>query len=83
MGTGLLVLFRHRASLGGINVVALYLQERWGWRAGRVQMAIDALIVLAAFSVTDPGRVALSVLGAVLLNLTLAINHRPGRYVTI
>ena len=46
-------------------------------------MAIDALIVLAAFSVTDPGRVALSVLGAVLLNLTLAINHRPGRYVTI
>ena len=83
VGAGLLMLFRHDASLGGINVVALYLQRRWGWRAGRVQMAVDALIVLAAFGVTDAWRVALSVLGAVALNLTLAINHRPGRYVAV
>lgn len=83
VGAGLLMLFRHRASLGGINVVALYLQQRWGWRAGHVQMAVDALIVLAAFSVTDPWRVALSVLGAVVLNLTLAVNHRPGRYMAV
>jgi uncharacterized membrane-anchored protein YitT (DUF2179 family) len=83
VGAGLLMLFRHQASLGGINVVALFLQQRRGWRAGRVQMLIDALIVLAAFGVTDPGRVALSVLGAVVLNLTLALNHRPGRYMAV
>lgn len=83
VGAGLLMLFRHRASLGGINVVALFLQERWGWRAGRVQMVIDAAIVLAAFGVTDAWRAALSVLGAVVLNLTLAINHRPGRYLAV
>lgn len=83
VGTGLLILFRHRASLGGINVVALFLQERWGWRAGRVQMVIDALIVLAAFRVTDTWHVMLSVVGAVVLNLTLAINHRPGRYIAV
>ncbi|MFV0680898.1 YitT family protein [Ottowia sp.] len=83
VGTGLLILFRHQASLGGINVVALFLQNRWGWRAGRVQLVIDSLIVLAAFSVTDAWHVALSVLGAVVLNMTLAINHRPGRYMAV
>jgi uncharacterized membrane-anchored protein YitT (DUF2179 family) len=83
VGAGLLMLFRHQASLGGINVVALFLQQRRGWRAGRVQMLIDALIVLAAFGVTDPARVALSVLGALVLNLTLALNHRPGRYMAV
>ena len=82
-GTGMLMLFRHRASLGGLNVVVLYLQERLGWRAGKVQMAMDSLIVLAALLVVDGERVALSVLGAVVLNLTLTINHRPGRYMAI
>ena len=82
-GTGMLILFRHRASLGGLNVLVLYLQDRLGWRAGKVQMAIDSLIVLGAFWVTDGERVALSVLGAVVLNLTLAINHRPGRYMAM
>ncbi|WP_119153872.1 YitT family protein [Caldimonas tepidiphila] len=80
MGTSLLILFRHKASLGGVGIVAFYLQERWGWRAGKVQMAVDGVIVLAAFSTVEPQRVLLSVLGAVALNLVLAINHRPGRY---
>ena len=83
VGAGLLMLFRHRASLGGVNVVALYLQERLGWRAGRVQLVVDLLILLAAFGLTDLWRVALSVLGAVVLNMTLAINHRPGRYMAV
>ena len=82
-GTGMLILFRHRASLGGLNVLVLYLQERFGWRAGKVQMAMDSVIVLGALWVTDEQRVALSVLGAVVLNLTLTINHRPGRYMAL
>jgi uncharacterized membrane-anchored protein YitT (DUF2179 family) len=82
-GAGMLMLFRHRASLGGFNVLVLYLQERFGWRAGKVQMAMDCAIVLAAFSVVDVERIAWSVVGAVALNLTLAINHRPGRYMAV
>ncbi len=81
MGTGMLILFRHQASLGGFNVLVLYLQETRGWRAGRIQMALDCTIVLLAFAVTDWQHVALSVLGAVALNQTLATNHRAGRYV--
>jgi len=83
MGTGMLILFRHRASLGGFNVLVLYLQERFGWRAGLVQMALDCSIVVMAFALTDWWYIALSVLGAVVLNQTLAINHRQGRYVAL
>jgi uncharacterized membrane-anchored protein YitT (DUF2179 family) len=83
MGAGMLMLFRHRASLGGFNVLVLFLQERFGWRAGKVQMAFDCAIVLAALAVVDGSQIAWSVVGAVALNLTLAINHRPGRYMAV
>ena len=83
MGAGMLMLFRHRASLGGFNVLVLYLQERFGWRAGLLQMALDCSIVLAAFAVTDWHHIALSVLGAVTLNQTLATNHCAGRYIAM
>lgn len=79
-GAGMLMLFRHRASLGGLSVVVLYLQERFGWRAGKVQLVLDSLIILVGLVVTDPSRVLLSVLAAVAMNVTLAVNHRPGRY---
>lgn len=82
-GVGMLILFRHRASLGGVNVLVLYLQQRFGWRAGAVQMAVDGAIVIAAWWITDWQRVAWSVLGALVLNLVLAVNHRPGRYIAV
>ncbi len=83
IGIGLLILFRHRASLGGVNILALFLQERFGLRAGTVQMGIDALIVLAAVFVVPADKVLLSVVGAVALNLVLAINHRADRYMGV
>lgn len=83
MGAGFLMLFRHRASLGGVGILALYLQDSRGWRAGKVQMGIDCAIVAAAFAIVDPQRVVYSVVGAVALNLILAINHKPGRYVAM
>ncbi|KAA0012180.1 YitT family protein [Billgrantia pellis] len=83
IGIGMLVLFRHRTSLGGINILALYLQGRYGLRAGYVQLGIDGLIMLAAFLVLPPERVGLSVLGAVALNLIIALNHKPGRYMGV
>jgi len=79
-GTGFLVLFRHRSSLGGVGILALYLQNRHGWRAGKVQMGVDCAIVLLALWTVEPTRVAWSVAGAVAMNLVLAMNHRPGRY---
>lgn len=80
-GIGLLIVFRHRASLGGVNVIALVLQDRTGLRAGWTQMIFDVLIVLASFLVVPWPNVLMSAAGAVLLNLVLALNHRPGRYI--
>jgi uncharacterized membrane-anchored protein YitT (DUF2179 family) len=80
VGAGLLILFRHQASLGGFNVLVLWLQERFGWRAGVVQMLIDAAILLAASPWLDAERLVLSIVGAAALNFALAVNHRPGRY---
>lgn len=79
-GTGFLILFRHKCSLGGIGVLALWLQDRFGWRAGKVQMAVDCAVVLLALVSIEPVRVLYSILGAVALNIVLTINHRPGRY---
>ncbi|KQX65747.1 hypothetical protein ASD06_09015 [Angustibacter sp. Root456] len=80
LGLAILILFRHGSSLGGFNVVALLAQERRGWRAGYVQLALDGCVVAASALVTPAGTVLSSALGAVVLNLVLAMNHRPGRY---
>lgn len=80
MGSGLLMLFRHRAALGGINILAMLLEEKWGLRAGYFQLGVDLVILLASFLVLKPEGLLLSALGAVVVNMILAINHRPGRY---
>ncbi|MBR9900389.1 MAG: YitT family protein [Rhodospirillales bacterium] len=82
MGIGLLMLFRHRAGLGGINILALYLQENFNIRAGYFQLAVDMVILICAFLTLPFDKILLSILGAVILNLIIALNHRPGRYFT-
>ncbi len=83
VGVGLLILIRHKSSLGGLGVLAIYLQNTKGWPAGKVQMAADCLIVGAALLVRDPLSVGLSVIGALALNLIIAVNHKAGRYVGV
>jgi uncharacterized membrane-anchored protein YitT (DUF2179 family) len=79
-GVGILILFRHGSSLGGFSVLALIAQEQAGLRAGYVQMALDVVVVVSALLVVPWDNVLLSALGAVILNLVLAFNHRPERY---
>lgn len=81
IGLGVLSLFRHKASVGGINILALFLQQNFGIRAGYFQLAVDVAIMIAAFFVLPFDRVLLSLLGALVLNLIVALNHKPGRYV--
>lgn len=80
IGTGMLVIFRHKMSLGGFNILALFLQERFGIRAGKVQMGFDCTIVVLSLMIVDIQLILLSVLGAIVTNLILAMNHKPGRY---
>lgn len=80
-GSALIALFRHGASLGGIGIVGLYIQDATGFRAGWVQLIFDAFIFAIALFMLDPLAVAWSFLGALVANLTIAINHRRDRYV--
>lgn len=80
VGVGLLILLRHQASLGGVGVLALYLQRRLGWNVGAVQLGLDSLILLAAMLIRGADRWALSIAAALALNLVLLWNHRPERY---
>jgi Uncharacterized conserved protein len=66
--------------LGGFNTLALFLQQRFGIRAGKVQMALDCSIVVLSLMIVDPWLIALSVAAAITTNLVLAMNHKPGRY---
>lgn len=80
-GAGLLALFRHGASLGGVGILALFLQEKTGFRAGYTQLLFDAGVFGIAFFVIDAPALLYSLLGAVVVNLTIAINHRKDWYI--
>ena len=79
-GISLLMLIRHKSSLGGLGILVIHLQNTRGWRAGKLQMAADCLILGAAIFVRDPLSVGLSIVGALALNLVIAVNHKAGRY---
>jgi uncharacterized membrane-anchored protein YitT (DUF2179 family) len=80
IGIGLLILFRHQACLGGLNVLAIWLQERRVVRAGVFQLAVDGLVLAASLLVVPPTTILLSVIGSLAVNMVLAVNHRPDRY---
>ncbi len=78
---GLIALFRHKSSLGGIGILAIYLQDKFAFKAGYTQLIVDVFIFGLAFLVIPPSAVLYSFLGAVVLNMMIAINHRTDRYI--
>lgn len=80
-GVALLALFRHNGSPGGLGVVALLIQDTTRFRAGWVQLIFEGVVFGAAFLLFPPQVVLYSLLGAVVLNLIIAINHRRDRYI--
>ncbi|TPE53680.1 YitT family protein [Amaricoccus solimangrovi] len=83
MGLGLLGVFRHGASLGGVGVVAFYLQDRFGFRAGWTQLLVDAVVFALALLTLPAASVLWSLCGAVAMNLVIMINHRRDWYVAM
>jgi uncharacterized membrane-anchored protein YitT (DUF2179 family) len=80
-GAGLLAIFRHGASLGGVGILAVYVQEATGFRAGFTQLLFDICIFAAAFFIIDTRAVLLSMLGAFIVNMIITFNHRKDWYV--
>jgi len=80
IGMGILALARHKSSVGGIGALALWLYEKRGISAGKVQMGSDCLILACAFAVLSWDKLLLSILSAVALSIVIIANHKPGRY---
>lgn len=80
-GVGLLSLFRHGATLGGVGIVALMLQDRKAIPAGATQLAFDLCVFVLALLLFPWDVVLWSVFGAVILNAIITINHRRDRYI--
>lgn len=49
VGLGLVVLFSHGSSLGGANILALFLQKRFGYNPGVINFLFDFCVVLISF----------------------------------
>ena len=80
-GVGLISLFRHGATLGGVGIVALILQDAKDIPAGYTQLAFDLVVFTLAIFLFPWPVVVWSLLGAVVLNTIIATNHRRDRYI--
>ncbi|MEC8081033.1 MAG: YitT family protein [Pseudomonadota bacterium] len=80
IGVGFVMLFRHNASLGGLNILARYLFQTRGVPIGKFMMTVDCMVVFMSVFIVDFSLIAISILGAVVLNFMLVMNHKPGRY---
>ena len=60
--------------------VVSYRQDRFGIRAGKLQLIVDVVVMFASLYVVSVPALIVSVAGAVVLNLIIAMNHRPNRY---
>ncbi|WP_448202863.1 YitT family protein [Azospirillum sp. sgz302134] len=81
VGIGVIGLFRHGSSGGGVGILAYYIQEKTGFRAGWLQAIFDVVIFSVAVFVIDGQAVLASMLGAAVLNAFVAFNHRADWYV--
>ncbi|WP_247872506.1 YitT family protein [Azospirillum sp. TSO35-2] len=81
VGIGVIGLFRHGASGGGVGILAYYIQQKTDFRAGWLQALFDLAIFSGAAFVLDWQALLASALGAAVLNAFVAFNHRADWYV--
>ncbi|MFK7159974.1 YitT family protein [Marinospirillum sp. MEB164] len=77
VGFGLILLFRHQASLGGMNILAVYLERRFNWHASTTLLIGDLGVLLLALLLLEPAQVIWSVLAFIALSSVVKRYHRP------
>lgn len=80
IASAMIILFRHGAGVGGASILAHFLQERGIMRAGWFLLIFDLTVLVAGVFVIPWQNLIWSLIGAVVMNVIIAINHRPGRY---
>lgn len=80
IGIGLLILFRHRSSMGGFTILSLYLQDNFKISAGKLLLIFDLITMAFGFYLYDILTIIYSLIGLLVLNIVLIVNHKQGRY---
>lgn len=73
-GAGLIAIFRHNASAGGMTILGILIEQRTGFKAGWFQLSVDALVFLASAFVLTPSQLFYSFLGALITNMAIVWN---------
>ncbi len=81
IGYGLLASARHHASVGGLGIVALWLQRRKLAKAGYVQLGFDIAVLAVSALRLDVAAMFWSAISMVVMSGMLILWHRPGRYI--
>jgi uncharacterized membrane-anchored protein YitT (DUF2179 family) len=77
VGFGLSYLFWNNASLGGVNILVLYLQRQFGWDPGKTTFVMDSAVVLTGVYSVGFIKGIFSVLSVVLISVI--ISYYKGR----
>ena len=80
VGVGLIIMFRHKSSLGGLGILGFYLQNKFNFSAGKFQLVVDITILCVASLYFTLELLLISIIAAIVMNVVLAVNHKPGRY---
>jgi uncharacterized membrane-anchored protein YitT (DUF2179 family) len=72
IGVGLIVLFYNQSSLGGANILALYLQRKLGWDPGKTNFAFDFVVVSIGFYSVGLWRGLASILSIVVIGMIIS-----------
>lgn len=73
-GMGLVAIFRHNASAGGMTILGIIIEQRTGFKAGWFQLGVDTAVFLASALVLSPSQLLYSFIGALITNMAVVWN---------
>jgi uncharacterized membrane-anchored protein YitT (DUF2179 family) len=76
IGVGLLILFKQNASLGGVNILALFLERKHGIHSGKVILALDMVVVVLGLTIFSLEQLAYSLISFFVLSSVLGRYHK-------
>ncbi|MBN6187466.1 YitT family protein [Aneurinibacillus sp. BA2021] len=76
IGFGLILLFRSNSSLGGINILAMFLSRRYGINPGKTILISDVIIVCSALFVFNYVQILYSIIAIVVMSAVLGRYHK-------
>lgn len=78
IGVGLSIVFAANASLGGINILALAIEKRWGIHSAKILLVTDMCLAAVAMLILPWQSVLYSMLAFSILSLVMGRYHKKG-----